>query len=155
MPISPPFINSSQLVDEMIPQSRFICNNVLIHSFKHTTIRLIGLLFLAFGSFIIMVFCSSEKIFSAWPRRRMNSATRQTLDTWIDSSWESNIFVEADATGGQGETTAYSENEPLVASHSNDAVAEQGDSEAYQLQELQRVQVEGEGQEAGLGDNSE
>src|SRR2546430_1575226 len=41
-PVGPPFLNTSVLVNEMPDESRFICDNFKINTFKHTSIHYLG-----------------------------------------------------------------------------------------------------------------
>ena len=52
-PSTPPFVNSLMLVDEMEPQSRFICNRIKIISFKHTSINFSAVLGIIIGTILI------------------------------------------------------------------------------------------------------
>ncbi|KAH7327038.1 hypothetical protein BKA65DRAFT_61505 [Rhexocercosporidium sp. MPI-PUGE-AT-0058] len=86
-PIGSPFINTTVTPDEMAPESRFVCENVLIKSFKHTTIRLPGLIMLVVGSALVVLICSLGKYASAF--FKSNSYLREILQSWESLSWES------------------------------------------------------------------
>lgn len=53
-PVGPPFQNTSVLVNEMADESRFICDNVMINTFRHTSIRYLGVVVILAWSIITM-----------------------------------------------------------------------------------------------------
>jgi len=104
-PIGSPFVDTRLAQDEMLPESRFVCDNVLINSYKHTTIILGGLGTIFACSVLIMLLCIIGQPVSSWLQGRGHFS--HVLGPWDRLSWESSAaLVSLAAAGHAGQNNA-------------------------------------------------
>src|SRR5436190_17060269 len=65
-PLTPPFLNSSLLVDEMEPESRFICDSVKIISFEHTSINFVAVICIIAATVLLTMLSVLDSLFGSW-----------------------------------------------------------------------------------------
>lgn len=111
-PIGNPFVDITLAKDEMLPESRFVCENVLINSFKHTTIRLPGLIFLVVGSAVVILLCNVGNSVSAWLQSKGHWL--DVLGNWDRLSWESEAAIRSLTDAGHARDRAGPEGGVLL-----------------------------------------
>ena len=100
-PIGSPFVDTRLAQDEMLPESRFVCDNVLINSYKHTTIILGGPGTIFACSVLIMLLCIIGRPVSSWLQGRGHFS--HVLGPWDRLSWESSAVLGSLAAADHAE----------------------------------------------------
>ena len=106
-----PFIDTKLAQDTMVPESRFVCDNVLINSYKHTSIILSGLGTIFACSVLIMLLCIIGQPVSSWLQGRGHFS--HVLGPWDRLSWESSAAMGYLPAAGHAEQNNPAEAIPL------------------------------------------
>ena len=108
--IGTPFLNTSILVDEMPDESRFICDNVKIHTFRNTSIRWLGVVMIIFWAILVTALSSPGKTLACLSRLLDWERGKRQAEMWfLDSYYHSLLGKDSAADGAPSESanTSY------------------------------------------------